>query len=133
MSSRADFSAMNGSGIVLASMGNKQNDLNNEKSEVDINAGSDLSRYFYFLVHHFVSLPIGLNYILFLFFYSFFFLVLNSYLHPTLATYFTTSSDICIEKFGSLILLDSRTSELMRNVDLLQGNFSNQQAWPNYD
>lgn len=66
MSSRADFSAMNGSGIVLASMGNKQNDLNNEKSEVDINAGSYLSRYLYILVlRHFVSLPIGLNYILF--------------------------------------------------------------------
>lgn len=39
MSSRADFCAMNASGIVLASMANKQNDLNNEKSEVDITAG----------------------------------------------------------------------------------------------
>nr|XP_027116594.1 COP1-interacting protein 7 [Coffea arabica]XP_027116595.1 COP1-interacting protein 7 [Coffea arabica] len=46
LSGRSDFSAMNASGIVLSSMGNKQNDFNNEsasenneKSGVDINSG----------------------------------------------------------------------------------------------
>lgn len=46
LSGRSDFSAMNASGIVLSSMGNKQNDFNNEsvsekneKLGVDINSG----------------------------------------------------------------------------------------------